>query len=143
MQAQLKWRHSSREVSYPTVLSSLTSRILVAPGDALHEAAHIALAPPERRAADFGFVDEATGGEEITTIAWCWAALLELNLEPEDVFHDTAYKNGDSTMIIDNARRGIYIGFPLLQAWRMAFDERNAVVRGVKPYPHMVKWVRE
>jgi hypothetical protein len=44
--------------------------ILVAPGDALHEAAHIALAPPERRSADVGVLEGATGGEEITTIAW-------------------------------------------------------------------------
>jgi len=117
--------------------------LLVAPGDALHEAAHIALAPPERRATDFGFMEEATGGEEITTISWSWAALLELDLKPEDVFHDTAYKGGDSKMIIDCARRGVYIGFPLLQAWEMAFDERNALLRGVKPFPHMVKWVRE
>lgn len=37
---------------------------LVAPGDALHEAAHIALAPPTRRSADFGYINKATGGEE-------------------------------------------------------------------------------
>jgi len=117
--------------------------VLVAPGDALHEAAHIALAPPERRHADFGFIEDADNGEEITTISWCWAALLELNLKPEDIFHPTAYKGGDSTMIIDNARRGIYLGFPLLQAWGMAFDEKNALLRGVKPFPHMVKWVRD
>ena len=117
--------------------------VLIAPGDALHEAAHIALSPPERRSSDFGFIEAATGGEELTTIAWSWAALLELDLPPEDVFHDTAYKRGDSATIIDCARRGIYIGFPLLQAWEMAFDERNALLRGVKPYPHMVKWVRE
>ena len=117
--------------------------ILVAPGDALHEAAHIALSPPERRSADFGFIEEATGGEELTTISWCWAALLELDIQPEDVFHDTAYKGGDSAMIIDCARRGIFIGFPLLQAWEMAFDERNALLRNVKPFPHMVKWIRE
>lgn len=115
---------------------------LVAPGDALHEAAHIALAPPERRSADFAFLDDATGGEELTTIAWSWAALLELDIQPVDIFHGTAYKRGDSTMIIDCARRGIYIGFPLLQAWEMAFDERNALLRGVKPFPHMVKWLR-
>lgn len=36
--------------------------LLVAPGDVPHEAAHIALAPPERRATDFGYVDAATGG---------------------------------------------------------------------------------
>jgi hypothetical protein len=116
---------------------------LVAPGDALHEAAHIALAPPERRARDFALLNGATRGEELTTIAWSWAALLELDIEPEDIFHGTAYKRGDSTMIIDCARRGIHIGFPLLQAWEMAFDERNALLRGVKPFPQMVKWVRE
>src|SRR3954452_21461045 len=41
---------------------------LVAPGDALHEAAHIALSPPERRNNDVAFLDDATGGEELTTI---------------------------------------------------------------------------
>ena len=35
--------------------------ILVAPGDALHEAAHIALSPTERRSADFAFLKAATG----------------------------------------------------------------------------------
>jgi hypothetical protein len=96
--------------------------ILVAPGDALHEAAHIALAPPERRSADAGLLEAATGGEEMTTIAWSWTALVELDLEPEDVFHGTAYKGGDSSTI-DCARHGVYIGFPLLQAWEMALDE--------------------
>jgi hypothetical protein len=117
--------------------------ILVAPGDALHEAAHIALAPPERRSADFAYLNGASPGEELTTIAWSWAALLELDIKPEDIFHGTAYKRGDSPTIIDCARRGIYIGFPLLQAWEMAFDEKNALFRGVKPFPHMVKWIRE
>jgi hypothetical protein len=118
------------------------SRLLF-PGDALHEAAHIALAPPERRNADFAFIEgDDMGGEELTAIAWCWAALLELEMEPEDIFHPTAYKGGDSPMIIDHARRGIYIGFPLLQVWEMAFDEKNARLRGVDSFPHMVKWVR-
>ena len=117
--------------------------LLVAPGDALHEAAHIALAPPERRRTDFGYIDKATGGEELTTIAWSWAALLKLEIEPEDIFHGTAYKRGDSEIIIESARRGVYIGFPLLQVWGMAFDEQNAPLRGVKPFPHMVKWIRD
>jgi len=115
---------------------------LVAPGDALHEAAHIALSPPERRGLDFAFMDDATGGEELTTIAWCWAALLKLDIEPEDIFHGTAYKRGDSTSIIEAARKGVYIGFPLLQFWEMAFDAANARLRGVDPFPHMVRWVR-
>jgi hypothetical protein len=116
--------------------------LLFAPGDALHEAAHIALAPPERRTSDAGLLKDADKGEELTTIAWSWAALLELDLSPEDVFHGKAYKRGDSDMIIDCARRGVYIGFPLLQTWGMAFDERNASARGVKPFPHMFKWLR-
>src|SRR5437763_16447249 len=62
---------------------------LLSPGDVLHEAAHIALAPPERRRTDFAFLHDAVGGEEITTIAWCWAALLSLDLRPEAVFHGT------------------------------------------------------
>lgn len=116
--------------------------LLIAPGDALHEAAHIALAPPARRSDDFAFIEGEMGGEELTTIAWSWAALLELDIAAEDIFHGTAYKRGDSPTIIDCARRGIYIGFPLLQAWEMAFDERSALARGVKPFPHMVKWIR-
>lgn len=115
---------------------------LIAPGDALHEAAHIALSPPERRAGDYAFLDHASGGEELTTIAWCWAALPKIDVAPEGIFHGTAYPRGDSPMIIESARRGIYIGFPLLQAWEMAFDERNARLRGVKPFPHMVRWIR-
>lgn len=117
--------------------------ILIAPGDVLHEAAHIALSPPERRSVDYGFIEGDMGGEELTAISWCWAALLELEIQPEAIFHETAYKRGDSAMIIDCARRGIFIGFPLLQTWEMAFDERNARLRGVKPFPHMVKWIRE
>jgi hypothetical protein len=70
-----------------------------------------------RRVLDVAFLEEATGGEELTTIAWCWAALLKLEIEPEDIFHGTAYKGGDSSMIIDTTRKGTYIGFPLLQAW--------------------------
>ena len=115
---------------------------LLAPGDALHEAAHIALAPPERRGLDVAFLEGADGGEELTTIAWCWAALLEIDVPPEDIFHGTAYPRGDSALIIECARRGNYIGFPLLQAWGMAYDEANARLRGVEPFPHMVRWVR-
>ena len=65
-----------------------------------------------------------------------------MNIEPEDIFHGTAYKTGDSSTIITAARNGQYIGFPLLQTWGMAYDERNARLRGVDPFPHMVRWIR-
>lgn len=107
---------------------------LIAPGDALHEAAHIALAPPERRTNDYAFLNDADPGEEIATIPWCWAALLHLDIEPEAVFHSTAYPRGDSPSIIENARRGNYIGLPLLQYWGMAGID--------PPFPHMRLWLR-
>ena len=115
---------------------------LLAPGDALNEAAHIALAPPDRRNKEVAFLHEATGGEELTTIAWSWAALLMIDIKPEDVFHGSAYKMIEPETIIDAARRGACIGFPLLQVWEMAFDPANARVRGVEPFPHMVRWLR-
>jgi len=46
-------------------------------------------------------------------------------------------------MIITAARKQVYIGFPLLQAWEMAFDKQNAATRGVDPFPHMVSWIRQ
>ena len=114
---------------------------LVAIGDTLHEAAHIALAPPERRSSDVAFLS-ADGGEELTAIAWCYAASVAIGLELEDVFHSTAYPRGDSPTIIAALSAGNAIGFPLLQTWGMAFDERQAVSRGVDPYPSMVRWLR-
>ena len=115
---------------------------LLSPGDVIHEAGHVALAPPGRRQADFGFVENADDGEEIAVIAWCWAAIHRLGLAPEEVFHGTAYLRGDSPTLIEEGRRGNYIGFPLLQAWGMAYDEANARARGVEPFPHMVRWLR-
>jgi len=49
-------------------------------------------APPERRARDVAFLREVDGGQELTTIAWTWAALLVLQIDPEDIFHGSAYK---------------------------------------------------
>jgi len=115
---------------------------LMTPGDALHEAGHIALSPPEQRAQQFAFMSENDPGEEIANIAWCWAALLHLDIAPEDVFHATAYKRGDSSSIIDAARGGTYIGLPLLQYWGMTCDAATSRERGVDPFPHMLRWVR-
>jgi hypothetical protein len=76
---------------------------LVAPGDALHEAAH--------------------GGEELTTIAWCWVALLEIDVAPEDIYH--------GRRIRAVTRR------------RSSTPRDAGRLRGVEPFPHMVRWVRE
>jgi hypothetical protein len=51
------------------------------PGDLLHEAAHLAVAPSARRSQ----LDRDTrddGGEELGAIAWSYAAALHLRLDP-------------------------------------------------------------
>src|ERR1700682_5348775 len=68
------------------------------PGDILHEAAHLAAPDPAER-------DEPTlsptPAEEMTSIAWSYAALHHLALDPAIVFHDDGYK-GAAVEIIEN-----------------------------------------
>jgi hypothetical protein len=62
---------------------------LAHPGDILHEAGHLAVTDPaERRAPTLS----PTGGDEMTSIAWSFAALRHLGLDPAIVFHDDGYK---------------------------------------------------
>jgi hypothetical protein len=108
------------------------------PGDILHEAGHLAVADPAERTAP---TLSPTPGDELTAIAWSYAALRHLDLEPEIVFHPDGYKGG-SASIIENFTQGWYFGVPLLQVYSMTFEPRLASERGVKPYPHMLRWLR-
>jgi hypothetical protein len=101
------------------------------PGDLLHEAAHLAMVPADSRTA---FVDDAGdgGGEEMGAIAWSWAALVHLGLEPSVVFHDGGYRGG-SQNLIDNFQNGRYVGVPFLRWIGLAGDD----------YPVMLKWLRD
>lgn len=111
------------------------------PGDLLHEAAHLAITAPEKRAESHDEVGD-NGGDEMMAIAWSWAVLVHLELEPHVVFHPDGYK-GWSTTIIDNFSKGRYFGVPLLQWLGMTANEQQAEELGVLPYPHMIKWVRD
>jgi hypothetical protein len=108
------------------------------PGDILHEAGHIAVMSPADRAA--GTVT-ANGGDEMTGIAWSYAALRHLDLDPAIVFHADGYKGG-SAAIIENFTAGRYFGVPLLQTYGMSAESRRAAEMGVEPYPHMLRWMR-
>jgi len=110
------------------------------PGDLLHEAGHLAVATPDRRAdmpADAG----ADAAEEMMAIAWSYAALVHLQLDPTVVFHPDGYK-GDSASLIDNFTHGRYFGVPMLQWVGMTLEPPRARERGVPPYPHMLSWLR-
>src|ERR1700760_125571 len=84
---------------------------LAYPGDILHEAGHIAVADPAVRYAPTLTPSDA---EELTTLAWSYAAAVHLELDPAVVFHPDGYKGG-SQALIRTFTEGPFIGAPLLQ----------------------------
>jgi len=111
---------------------------LAYPGDILHEAGHIAVADPaERKASTL----TPTPGDEIATLAWSYAALRHLELDPAIVFHPDGYKGG-SQSLIDAFSAGGSPGVPLLQYYGLTVEPKYAAERGVAPYPHMLNWLR-
>ncbi len=120
---------------------------LLYPGDLLHEAGHIAVMTKAERLQAIGNVGETknqadAGGEELAAIAWSYAALVHLALPPEVVFHPQGYK-GASNWYIEQYTSGTYIALPLLQWFGLCYDEKQALVNAQKPYPYMIKWLRD
>jgi hypothetical protein len=111
---------------------------LIHPGNILHEAGHIAVHDPARRSHP---KFTPTRGEELGALAWSYAATVHLGLPSELVFYPDSY-HGWATSLIENFAEGRYLGVPLLQLHGMALEERFAVERGLKPYPHMLRWLR-
>lgn len=114
---------------------------LLFPGDLLHEAGHLAVATPERRATISGDAGP-DAAEEMMAIGWSYAVTLHLKLDPAVVFHADGYRGGGSSLI-DNFNQGHYIGVPMLQWVGMTLDPIRAKEAGVPPYPHMLRWLRE
>jgi hypothetical protein len=114
---------------------------LLYPGDLLHEAGHLAVMAPEERAMANATV-ETGPGEEMAAIAWSYAAALHIDIDPAIVFHPEGYK-GDSKMILENFTGERYFGVPLLEWWELATNDKTAAELNTKPYPKMVKWLRD
>jgi carbamoyltransferase len=119
---------------------------LLYPGDLLHEAGHIAVMKPEDRVANSGNIGEQKSkndadGEELMAIAWSYAALHYLNLDPQVVFHPAGYK-GAAEWYIEQYTSGNFIALPVLQWIGLCYDPKNARIHGVLPYPNMIKWLR-
>lgn len=111
------------------------------PGDLLHEAGHLAVLPGDvrtRQGRDAG--DDM--GNEIAAICWSYAAAVHLEIDPAVVFHEHGYR-GASGSFLENFREGRYIGVPLLEWMGLTADQRQAATRGVNPYPHMLRWLRD
>ena len=105
------------------------------PGDLLHEAAHLAVAPPAARPLMGGDVD-VPGVDmkelEVAAICWSYAAVVELGLDPAVVFHSGGYR-GKSEGLIRTYGLGVYPGAHLLQA---------AGMTSAGEFPRMARWVR-
>ena len=110
------------------------------PADLLHEAAHIALKPAIERAALDGTIT-GSPADEMSAIAWTWAATKHLQIDPAEVFHEEVI-SGNGPTLLENFSEGRYIGVPMLRYWRMTL-ERADETSDVEPYPHMIRWTRE
>jgi len=118
---------------------------LLYPGDLLHEAGHIALIPSDVRkyASDnVGKIEEVGDAYEVESIAWSWAAVIELGIAPEVLFHDKGYL-GNAQNLLLNFQIGVYSGLKRLEDFGMAYSPNRAKELGIQPYPAMHKWLRD
>ena len=115
------------------------------PGDILHEAGHLAVAPAALRPTLSGEVDlPGFNADVIETfaIAWSYAAIVSLGLDPGIVFHREGY-NGRAQALRNNYELGIFIGANGLVDMGLTLVGTKATAAGVAPYPHMIKWLRD
>ena len=100
------------------------------PGDLLHEAGHIAVAEPSRRA-DLSEVG-SDPGEEMAAIAWSVAAAQACGIGLDILFHPAGY-NGEFDWLRGVFEQGQPFGVPLL-AWYG--------LTSADDYPAMARWLR-
>lgn len=118
---------------------------LTFPGDLLHEAGHLAVAPANLRSSlsdEVILPDVNLDVLEVQSIIWSYAACLHLEIDPRIVFHEGGYK-GKSESLLFNFSLGVFIGLNGLEENGMAFSEGKALELGVAPFPQMQKWLRD
>lgn len=117
---------------------------LTFPGDLLHEAGHLAVAPANLRdklSDEVILPDVNLDVLETHAIAWSYAACICLEIDPRIVFHEGGYK-GKSESLLFNFSLGIYLGVSGLEENEMTFSERKGNEIGADSYPKMLKWLR-
>ena len=119
---------------------------LAYPGDLLHEAGHIAVAPSDVREHLSGGSVAVPGVDmaalEFAAIPWSYAAALAVGIDPAEVFHEGGYA-GRASGLLFSFRAGAPIGAHLLEAAGMTASGPRAQALGVPPYPHMLRWLRD
>jgi hypothetical protein len=115
------------------------------PGDLLHEAGHLAVAPGDVRPSLSGEVvipRADMNSVEVLATAWAYAAVTHLGLDPKVLFHEGGY-DGKSKGLLFTYGVGVYPGAYGLQEIGMTATAPLARQLGVAPYPHMLKWLRD
>jgi len=110
-------------------------RLLLYPGDILHEAGHLALSTAAERPTVGGNVTEnhpEKEGEELGVHAWAYAAVQALGIPATVLFHPAGYR-GQSQWLVQQFESGHYIGLPLL-VWMGLTTAAD--------YPRMTRWLR-
>jgi hypothetical protein len=118
---------------------------LAFPGDLLHEAGHLAVAPARLRAQlsdEVKLPDLNPDVLEMQAIVWSYAAAAHLEIDPRIVFHPQGYK-GRAENLLFNFSLGIFPGLNGLEESGLAFSERRARELGAEPFPKMRKWLRD
>lgn len=121
---------------------------LLYPGDLLHEAGHLAMLSSTQRAQAGGQLapvgDEPANETviEAAAIAWSFAALTWLKLDPTVVFHPYGYR-GQAAALLFGYQMGVYPGAPALAAAGLTLLVAEARQQGVPSYPSMLKWLRD
>jgi GNAT superfamily N-acetyltransferase len=110
---------------------------LLYPGDLLHEAGHLAVMTPGRRAAEFPTSTDAA--EEMATLAWSYAAAVHLGLPPEVVFHEHGYR-GQAQALLQSFQSEQPIGLPYL--WWIGLTTQSFPGQP-SIFPRMTRWLRE
>ncbi|MDB5471864.1 MAG: hypothetical protein JWR84_3424 [Caulobacter sp.] len=110
----------------------------IRPGDLLHEAGHLAVGDPARR---FAPTFEADGGDEMSAIAWSWAAAKAIGMPAQVLFHEEGHK-GHHEAWTDAFETGRYFGLPLLHLYGMTVEPRQARPGDPPVFPHMLRWLR-
>lgn len=118
---------------------------LLAAGDLLHEAGHVALTPSTHRRELDGAVrpdQHHPHGGEVEAIAWSYAAALAIGLPPDRLFHSRGY-NGHAPALAMTYAMGVYPGAAGLAVLGLATTSATAPDAGLEPYPRMARWLRD
>lgn len=115
------------------------------PGDLLHEAGHLAVAPAALRPTlsdGIELPDEVLHAGEMEATAWAYAAVCHLGLDPAVLFHAGGY-HGNSAGLVATYSMGVYPGAAGLAGAGLTHVGPAARDAGLPVYPRMSRWLRD